>query len=436
MATMVQATREQTRSTGIAPRPVSAGELATWLASGTEVAVVDVRPDPQSDGGHLLRAVTVTTDELADRIGELIPRRSAPVVVYGAADDDADVELAVATLGHLGYTAVSTLDGGQTAWRRAGFETYDRDLALTKAFGEFVEQTRPTAGISSAELRRRLDAGDDIVLIDSRPFGEYQAATVPGAVNVPSGELLARFDDLVPSSATTVVVTCGGRTRAIVGAQVLVDAGVPNKVLALQNGTTGWILSGFGLEQGATRTAAPPSRAAARTASERARALGRRAGVREIDHATFEQWQREADEHTLYAFDVRTPEEHEAGHLRGSRWVAGGQLVQELNRHVAVLAGRIVLTDDADGARAFATASWLRQLGARNVFVLRDWPVEHTERAEGVAVVAREDRGNAITTASNLDLRRTNSLGYVAWCAQVVEQVARDTTHDFVRLAP
>ena len=42
-----------------------------------------------------------------------------------------------------------------------------------------------------------------------------------------------------------VIVNCGGRTRSIVGAQSLINAGVSNKVVSLKDGTMAWHLAGF-----------------------------------------------------------------------------------------------------------------------------------------------------------------------------------------------
>ncbi|MGP1614942.1 MAG: hypothetical protein ACTS5Y_07815, partial [Pollutimonas bauzanensis] len=41
-----------------------------------------------------------------------------------------------------------------------------------------------------------------------------------------------------------------GRTRSIVGAQTLIDAGIPNPVVSLKNGTMAWLLSGRELAYG------------------------------------------------------------------------------------------------------------------------------------------------------------------------------------------
>jgi rhodanese-related sulfurtransferase len=93
--------------------------------------------------------------------------------------------------------------------------------------------------------------------------------------------------------------------------------------------------------------------------------------VRTIDHATLAAWRAEQDVRSLYVFDVRHPDEYEAGHLPGSRSAPGGQLVQETDHFIATLRSRVVLVDDT-GVRATMTASWLNQMGWPEVAVLDD----------------------------------------------------------------
>ena len=76
-------------------------------------------------------------------------------------------------------------------------------------------------------------------MVDSRPFDEFQRVSIPSATNVPGAELVLRIHDIAPSPDTLVVVNCAGRTRSIIGAQSLINAGLPNKVVALRNGTMG-----------------------------------------------------------------------------------------------------------------------------------------------------------------------------------------------------
>jgi rhodanese-related sulfurtransferase len=45
-------------------------------------------------------------------------------------------------------------------------------------------------------LRDRLDAGDDIVVVDARSAGEHAQEHIPGAISLPLSELEARMDEL------------------------------------------------------------------------------------------------------------------------------------------------------------------------------------------------------------------------------------------------
>jgi len=196
-------------------------------------------------------------------------------------------------------------------------------------------------------------------------MGEYRVMNIPGALDCPGAELVYRAQQVAPHPETLVVVNCAGRTRSIIGAQSLINAGIPNKVVALKNGTMGWHLAGLELEHGQSRMASAPSGAALKKALEAAEKVAKRFGIRRI---SFPQFQSEKDR-TTYLFDVRSPEEFAAGHLAGSISAPGGQLVQATDTYAAVHGARIALIDD-DGVRATMTASWLLQMGWRDVFVL------------------------------------------------------------------
>ena len=142
-------------------------------------------------------------------------------------------------------------------------------------------------------------------------------------------------------------------------------------MVSLRDGTMAWHLAGLALAKGATEHAAGPSAAGLEKARASAVRVAERFNVRTIDSATLDRWRTEADERSLYVFDVRTREEYEAGHLPDARWIAGGQLVQTTDEEVGTLRSRIVVVDD-DGVRATMTASWLVQMGWRDAVVLED----------------------------------------------------------------
>ena len=264
------------------------------------------------------------------------------------------------------------------AWAAAGFELFSGVNVPSKAFGEYVEHAKGTPSIAADELEKLLRDGADLVVLDSRPFDEYARVSIPTATNVPGAELVLRAREIAPSPQTTVVVNCAGRTRSIIGAQSLINAGLPNKVVALRNGTMGWSLAGFTCDNGKDRRAPPASPMTLEWARSAAQRVAQSCGVERIDRATLDAWRADAGR-TLYVFDVRDPAEYEAGHLPGAISAPGGQLVQATDQYVGTLGARIVLVDDAE-VRAAMTASWLRQMGWRDVFILTEkgtepgWP--------------------------------------------------------------
>lgn len=345
---------------------ISPVELRELLLGDGELALIDVREQGTFSESHLLFAVCVPFSHLELLIGDLVPRRTTRIVLVSGADGlDAR---AARRLAELGYSDVSGLAGGVDAWRAAGFELFSGVNVPSKAFGEFVEHTAGTPRLPAADVKAMLDAGRDMVVVDSRPFEEYHRMNIPGATDMPGAELVYRIHDLAPDPGTLVVVNCAGRTRSIIGAQSLINAGIPNEVVALKDGTMGWHLAGFELERGATREADAPSGAGLEKALAAARRVAERFGVQTVARETVAEW-LEDPERTTYRLDVRSPAEYAAGHLPGYRNAPGGQLVQATDEYVAVKNATIVLADDV-GVRATMTASWLVQMGWSRVHVL------------------------------------------------------------------
>ncbi|MCH7889833.1 MAG: sulfurtransferase [Proteobacteria bacterium] len=346
---------------------VGARELKAMLGDGRELALLDVREEGVFARRHPLFACSLPLSRLELAIDARVPRRATRIVLCD--DDDGLAQRAAAKLGHFGYGCVSVLAGGVEAWEAAGYEVFGGVNVPSKAFGEFVAHHAGTPHIDAAEVKAKLDAGEDMVIIDARPMSEYRAMNIPGAVNCPGAELVLRISDIVATPDTLVVVNCAGRTRSIIGAQSLIDAGIANPVAALENGTMGWHLAGFELERGQHRPAPEPTPRGLAIAKAAAARVAGRHGVRTIDRAALAGFEAESDRRSLYLLDVRGPEEFEAGHLPGSRSAPGGQLVQATDAYVGTRNARLVLVDD-DGVRAPMTASWLIQMGWDEVYVL------------------------------------------------------------------
>ncbi|PJK29869.1 rhodanese-like domain-containing protein [Minwuia thermotolerans] len=353
-------------------REIDARELRRLLTSGGEIALIDAREEGAFSKEHIFLGSCVPLSRLEFLAPALIPRRTAPVVVAdGGPRDEGLAARAAARLGEMGYADVAVLTGGVAGWRAEGFEVFSGVNVPSKAFGEFVEHHYDTPRITAAELAEMKRRGEDLVILDSRPMPEFHRMSIPGGVDCPGAELAYRVGTMAPDPSTTVVVNCAGRTRSIIGSQSLINAGIPNPVMALKDGTMGWELAGFECARGETVHAPVPEGEALEQAKARAQAVAKRFGVRITDAGTVAGWREDRDR-TTFLLDVRTAEEFEAGHWPGARHAPGGQLVQATDEHVGVLGARIVLCDSADGVRATMTASWLIQMGRDDVHVLTE----------------------------------------------------------------
>ena len=359
-------------------------ELKARLADGGELALLDAREQGVHYRGHPFFACSAPLSRLELMVGDLVPRRTVPVVLLDGGSEDL-AERAAERMRSLGYTDVSVLEGGCKAWQAEGGELFSGVNVPSKAFGEFVEHHYETPRIPPQRLQEILAGGRKTVILDSRPLEEYRRMAIPGGIDMPGAELAYRVHDLVPDPDTLIVVNCAGRTRSIIGCQSLRNAGIPNEVVALKDGTMGWELAGLSCERGAQRVAPAPSAAGKTKASAAADRVAARFRVRTASVAEVARWRDDASR-SFYLLDVRTREEFERSHLAGSRHAPGGQLVQASDEYVGVRNARVVLVDP-ERVRAVMTASWLNQMGWDDVYVLESaegWPLESGPRAAPV----------------------------------------------------
>jgi rhodanese-related sulfurtransferase len=109
-------------------------------------------------------------------------------------------------------------------------------------------RTKEPAWIETMELQQRLAAGMPLVIVDVRQPEEYGGPPghLPGAVNMPLGELAQRTSDLTERKQPIVVV-CKTDRRSARAATELLAAGLRD-VTVLRGGTDGWHRQGLALE--------------------------------------------------------------------------------------------------------------------------------------------------------------------------------------------
>ncbi|WP_199221197.1 rhodanese-like domain-containing protein [Limnohabitans sp. JirII-29] len=334
-------------------------EVRQALLQRQEIAIVDVREEDPFAQAHPLFAANLPIGRIEVDAWRRIPRLDTTVVVY---DNGEGMALPAArTLRRMGYTQVSLLAGGLKGWHDGGGELF-RDVNVpSKSFGELVESKRHTPSLSAQEVKALIDAKANVVVLDARRYDEYHTMSIPSGVSVPGAELVLRARAMAPNATTRIIVNCAGRTRSIIGTQSLINAGIPNPVSALRNGTIGWTLAGQELAHGADQRFPEVDEATQRQAAASALAVAYRAGVKRVRLPELGEWLADTTR-TTYVLDVRTPEEYAAGHLPCARSAPGGQLVQETDHQAPVRGARLVLCDN-DGVRANMSASWLAQMG-------------------------------------------------------------------------
>ncbi|MCC7485485.1 MAG: sulfurtransferase [Burkholderiales bacterium] len=343
-------------------RAVTPLELKAMLHDGAELALFDVREAGEFGESHLLFATPLPYSRLELGVTALAPRRSVRVVLC----DDGRADIAGRAAGRLrqaGYTDVTVLAGGTRSWSEAGYALFAGVNVPSKTFGELIEHHCHTPRVTAQELMAMKAAGKAFLLLDGRPLDEHHRMTIPGATCCPNAELPLRAQAMARDERIPIIVNCAGRTRSILGAQTLINFGIPNPVYALENGTQGWLLSGLELEYGSNRRY-PESldEKSLRGAQELAGKLTARFGLRAIGVPELVSWT--ADEtRTTFLCDVRTPEEFRAGTLPGAVHAPGGQLIQATDQWVGVRNARVVVFDGGEMVRAPVVASWLTQLG-------------------------------------------------------------------------
>lgn len=101
-----------------------------------------------------------------------------------------------------------------------------------------------TTSVALDELRRRLDAHEDVIVVDVREPEEVAEGTLPGAIAIPRGLLELRIEERVPDRASRLVTMCAGGTRSALAAKTLLELGYLN-VETADPGFSSWKELGY-----------------------------------------------------------------------------------------------------------------------------------------------------------------------------------------------
>ena len=89
------------------------------------------------------------------------------------------------------------------------------------------------------ELRRRLEAGEDLVVLDVREPDEVARSAIFGSVNIPLGQVVDRMSELDPARPTAVICAAGVRSAKAI--EALTTAGYAGELVNVTGGMKAWL---------------------------------------------------------------------------------------------------------------------------------------------------------------------------------------------------
>ncbi|HEY3131319.1 MAG TPA: molybdopterin-synthase adenylyltransferase MoeB [Acidobacteriota bacterium] len=104
--------------------------------------------------------------------------------------------------------------------------------------GQPQEQAATLEEITATELKKRIDTGEDLQVVDVREPFEYDIARIPGTRLIPLGQVVGRMNEIDPSRETVMHCKAGVRSAKAIAA--LKQAGFPGRLINLKGGITAW----------------------------------------------------------------------------------------------------------------------------------------------------------------------------------------------------
>jgi rhodanese-related sulfurtransferase len=94
------------------------------------------------------------------------------------------------------------------------------------------------------EIKKKLDAGEKMIIVDTREDNEWARGHVPNAIHLGKGIIERDIENTIPDKEATIVLYCGGGYRSALAADNLQKMGYRN-VISMDGGWRGWTESGF-----------------------------------------------------------------------------------------------------------------------------------------------------------------------------------------------
>jgi len=94
------------------------------------------------------------------------------------------------------------------------------------------------------DIKKKLDAAEPMIIIDTREDNEWARGHIPNAVHLGKGVIERDIEKAIPDKDAPLVLYCGGGYRSALAADNLQKMGYRN-VISMDGGWRGWTEAGF-----------------------------------------------------------------------------------------------------------------------------------------------------------------------------------------------
>ncbi len=148
---------------------------------------------------------------------------------------------------YLGYIGREAATGGEDIIQKAMLAL--ALLAIVSFLPRLIGKFRSKPMLTIAELKQKLDAGDDVLVLDVRTAEDYtgKQGHIAGSRLLPLEELEARIHELDDYLEKTIITICRSDRKSAKAAQMLVQKGFADVYVA-KMGMTDWNNKGYPVE--------------------------------------------------------------------------------------------------------------------------------------------------------------------------------------------
>jgi rhodanese-related sulfurtransferase len=213
---------------------MEAQDLMDKITNGADINVIDVRDTASFQQEHIVDSQNIPLADFSDAVSTLDKNKT--YVLFDQSEDPTLVALVQNILAKNGYDKIYYLSGGFSNWK-----TLDLPAVADGDPQSFTDQSKVNY-IKSDDLKKTIDSGENLYIIDLRTSNEYSGGHIKNAVNIYLGDLEKRRGE-IPLGKKVILVDNDG-LWAFKGAVRLFDTGTFN-VFALSDGLNAWQQKGY-----------------------------------------------------------------------------------------------------------------------------------------------------------------------------------------------